>query len=1088
MKFLRTSLRNLLASAFVALVLFVPLISLIPTQSKVYAANETFRWDNYNTISISGGDVAANAKMVSNPPFDNSFNGTTVYKGQCTLSLRMNVNPGAQSSGALTGIATPPVVTGPGQQAPPPGCAENIYSTYNRTITIAGNRQGQPETEAQKLATFSVGSGTSAAQAPGKITFTIKDKADKTVAGPRDVQQSPPPGDEDTPPGQRGAFYTTSFTLEPGDYRVCITGLLEDCYDFTKVKNEAFNKFYGEAFDSRQVNVEVEAKYRKPVADTVTAGPVDIILTREGGSPVTIQTDSATSGPRNFDERESISYEDITSTLRGAFSNIEPGKYKICVGGTTKCQNIEKKQGQILTVKFQISGDEVSAASLSGSEEDETSLCPDKLKEWVFSWAACPLVEGIQTAISEIRLWIYKQLLSDTSAIFGNGVNQTGYYRVWNSFRLLSVALIIISGIVMVASEALGFGVFKAYTIRKILPRLLVVAIIISLSWWIFEFIVQLFNNLTVWIYSAILSPFSLKVDPLDGAAVALQLLAVIVAAAVINPLVILSYAGTLLVAFLVASLIFAVRRIAIILLIVTSPAWLACYVLEGTKKIATVATGGAVSLLLMGLGFGLAQGSADAVMLTATDETDPFGIIRVGAAVAGVVAILIIFIKLGGMAATITGTLNDRSRGAFDRLKNLRGKEMSQNVTAMGEGTRWSGRNKLTRALNRTTSGATIAARTGVPYNPSDWRRRYTAGRAQSTQAVAAATMKNPKWGLIAQDDEALRAGTFSSHSAAIRGLTNRYMQLGQNEETAKRNAAAAVARFESTGLKIGNAGVRYAAAQGMVSTGTGYRDFGDMITTFADVAGKEKDSAAALSGWANFEAKQKGRNDWAPGAGTVISLTQQQMDFNNAAYDSIDSQGNKVYQGRTIRRVSQDQVNDAIIAGARGINAASVMGNKTASIENIVAAQSNRLQQVQTRLNTATSAEERSSAQQELARVTTDIQNMRDSGVYASSANVEALYGKAGVAPGRVPSQQILDTVQQDAQSKPTQVAETIIRTEDRPKPGGRPGETETVQVMSQVPRITPDAVINQRSNDANRDIRETVERFSNRPPGMR
>ena len=97
----------------------------------------------------------------------------------------------------------------------------------------------------------------------------------------------------------------------------------------------------------------------------------------------------------------------------------------------------------------------------------------------------------------------------DVKSVF-NRSTDTGkaYYKAWNSFRVLGIAIIVIAGLIMVISTALGFEFFDAYTIKKVLPRILVAIIGISLSWWLLEWLAELTNDLGVGVRSLIYFPF----------------------------------------------------------------------------------------------------------------------------------------------------------------------------------------------------------------------------------------------------------------------------------------------------------------------------------------------------------------------------------------------------------------------------------------------------------------------------------------------------------------------------------------------------------------------------------------------------
>lgn len=46
------------------------------------------------------------------------------------------------------------------------------------------------------------------------------------------------------------------------------------------------------------------------------------------------------------------------------------------------------------------------------------------------------------------------------------------FKKSWNVFRNLGLGLVVIAGLFMVISQALGLDILDAYTIRKLMPRL----------------------------------------------------------------------------------------------------------------------------------------------------------------------------------------------------------------------------------------------------------------------------------------------------------------------------------------------------------------------------------------------------------------------------------------------------------------------------------------------------------------------------------------------------------------------------------------------------------------------------------------
>ena len=230
------------------------------------------------------------------------------------------------------------------------------------------------------------------------------------------------------------------------------------------------------------------------------------------------------------------------------------------------------KEIKIDTTKANVGG--------TNDEEDDADVKDNCLiQSWAFKWAACPILEyviGDTTNTTETNgLLGYMQskmttwLVGDADTFnTANGKAGASYYKAWNSFRTIAVSLIIIAGIVMVVAQAVGSSVIDAYTVRKIAPRLIAYAIIMTLSWWLLKWLYQFFDNLTVWIASIISAPFSdLKAAPLDGTAMFSSALVVFAAIAAINPPIVFTYVLTFLTAVFVAWLILALRQMLLIFL-----------------------------------------------------------------------------------------------------------------------------------------------------------------------------------------------------------------------------------------------------------------------------------------------------------------------------------------------------------------------------------------------------------------------------------------------------------------------------------------------------------------------------------------
>lgn len=667
---------------------------------------------------------------------------------------------------------------------------------------------------------------------------------------------------------------------------------------------------------------------------------------------------------------------------------LDPGKYDVlvrCLASNkhydVQYKDVEVKAGETTKVGAATCSTSSEAGKCDTAEEKddtkaEKDLCP--IKAWEFRWAACPIVsalygtDGRGGVMGLLQDWGVKNLAINIDEIFAN----KQYYAAWNSFRVIAVSLIIVAGLIMVVSQAANMEIFDTYTIRKLLPRLLVIAIIIAISWWLLEYIVLFFNNLMVWVGSAIEAPFNEKVEPLSAGAMAAQIAAVIVASTLVNPAMIISYLTTITLAWAVATLALAVRKMIIVFLILTSPIFLFFAIFNGTQKLYKTGQTGLISLLAIGIVFNGALELGYVMSALTPAESDPFGILRLGFQVAGLLIIPVALMRLGGMASTLTGLVNDRSKGVFDKLKNGRAEQRAGIVNSMKTGDRWKDSNIVGKSLNKATRGAYDMRNAGL--NPMAMKRRYQASADQGLRTGANNILASDEFKAISEYDDALKAGRYNSSSAAIAGLTREFRAEGRSDATG--DARRAVAAVEATGNTIGNKSFRLASAMQLVSTGTGYKNIQEMSQTLAQAAGGNESTAGALAGWANFQTKKVGRNDLAPGAGRLSSLVRGEMNADPG------------------RRPTANQYIDAGYEAMMGASNSDVVRMKTGGVTNGTNNLSAVIQRSHNIINsTAASTADKQQAQQMLINATAKIENAKAAAPYGSESNILAIQNAA-------------------------------------------------------------------------------------------
>jgi hypothetical protein len=207
----------------------------------------------------------------------------------------------------------------------------------------------------------------------------------------------------------------------------------------------------------------------------------------------------------------------------------------------------------------------------------------------VLNWFMCPVITGAMQAATWIEDFNINMLTVDVGPIFDktNVTNSSSqaYYVAWNSFRVIAIAILIIAGLVMVISQALGFELLDAYTIRKVLPRLLIAIIGISLSWPLMRLATGFFDTLGFDVRNLMYAPFSHLGGSFDWTD---NLLASIAVGGTVLALgfASLTFILTLALALFVSFLVLVLRQIAIVMLIIVAPVAIACSVLPNTNRV----------------------------------------------------------------------------------------------------------------------------------------------------------------------------------------------------------------------------------------------------------------------------------------------------------------------------------------------------------------------------------------------------------------------------------------------------------------------------------------------------------------------
>lgn len=311
------------------------------------------------------------------------------------------------------------------------------------------------------------------------------------------------------------------------------------------------------------------------------------------------------------------------------------------------------------------------------------------------TWFVCPVIKLVNATINGLDAAIVGLLTIEQEEIFDTTSQPgAGYYEAWSTFRNIALGILVIGALIMLISQALGFDFLDAYTIKKVLPRLVIAIIGIALSWELMRFMVVFTNDLGLGIRQLIYYPFIQgNVDGNDaiiggGEATIIALLTT-GAFLGLGLLGILSFGLTALLALFIAFMVLVLRQIIIIMLILFAPIAIACYILPNTQGVWKIWNESFEKALLM-FPIIMALLAVGRVMsMVASGDQASF----VGQLVAFIAYILPYFLIpltfrfAGGALRTLGGFVNDNGRGGFDRLKKYRQNTRAERMGAIKQG-----------------------------------------------------------------------------------------------------------------------------------------------------------------------------------------------------------------------------------------------------------------------------------------------------------------------------------------------------------------------------------------------------------------
>lgn len=268
-----------------------------------------------------------------------------------------------------------------------------------------------------------------------------------------------------------------------------------------------------------------------------------------------------------------------------------------------------------------------------GDEEDD----PCYSNSGAMGWIMCPIISGASDALQDLYEDVLQDFLQIDPALLSS--EDQGTYEAWNIFRNLANVALIIIFLVVIISQLTGYGI-NNYGIKKMLPRLVVLAILINLSYVACQLLVDLSNVVGASLHAflnsiadGLHSSITINGEP-AGMGAANLLTAILgvggvavlgvgiatglIGWAIIIPILVAVVAAVLAVVFMF--ILLGIRQAVIVLLVALSPILIVLYILPNTQNVAKRGLNLFTGLLMMFPLAGLLIGGchlASAILLT---------------------------------------------------------------------------------------------------------------------------------------------------------------------------------------------------------------------------------------------------------------------------------------------------------------------------------------------------------------------------------------------------------------------------------------------------------------------------------------
>lgn len=484
-------------------------------------------------------------------------------------------------------------------------------------------------------------------------------------------------------------------------------------------------------------------------------------------------------------------------------------------------------------------GEQGSADNDSKGGANDALQCDVELLN-PLTWLMCPIITGAVEAIQQFDNAITQAMIVPTNKLFntgavvqGNASTETAdaFYKAWSGFRYIALGLLVIVGLVMIISQAIGSGPFDAYTVKRTMPRLVAAIVLISLSWWLLKLAVVFSNDVGTGLRSIIYAPFSdFPAASIDNGGVALLSVAAGGALLGLGLVGILSFAVTALIAVIIAFVVITFRVMLIMLLVVIAPIAIVAWILPNTQRAWKMWGDYFLRALVVFpiIVLFISIGRVFAVIAKEIDNGLLGSLIAFIAYFGPYFLIPTAFKMAGGAIATVSGALNKASSPLQQGLSGFRKRQAATKWQDTLAGNRFKGNNAFSRRASTVLGGAALIGTGKAGANPLRMRGRLAAAHGTESLHQAKELMeKNEDMKAVMADDHLLQA---TLHGRNRGDIERHLLASGRFGQAGSASLAAAVSSVEKAQRSGSANAVGIAATMGLAATGTGYDTHADM------------------------------------------------------------------------------------------------------------------------------------------------------------------------------------------------------------------------------------------------------------------